>query len=34
MTNENVELILEASEGILNGLRIGVIATNVEGVDF
>ena len=34
MTNENVELVLEASEGILYSLRIGVIATNVEGVDF
>lgn len=34
LTNENVELVLEASEGILYSLRIGVIATNVEGVDF
>lgn len=34
MTQENVELVLEALDGILIGLRIGVIATNVEGVDF
>ena len=34
MTNENVELILAASEGILYDLRIDVIATSVEGVGF
>ena len=34
LTQENVELVLEASDGILIGLRIGATATNVEGVDF
>ena len=34
LTQENVGLVLEASDGILIGLRIGVTATNVEGVDF
>ena len=34
LTQENVELVLEASDGILIGLRIGATATNVEGLDF